>query len=67
MTRASRQQPPCRSPGKVRPHTRIVEIKHATSQQIGTTTIVREFPKNWTPDGKPYYPVPALNAHTAFQ
>ena len=49
------------------PHTRIVEIKHATGQQIDATTIVREFPKNWTPDDEPYYPVPAPDARAAYQ
>ena len=47
------------------PHTRIVEIKHATGQQIDATTIVREYPKDWTPDDEPYYPVPAPDARTA--
>lgn len=41
------------------PFTRIVEIKHATGQQVDATTIVREFPKDWTPGEEPYYPVPA--------
>jgi len=49
------------------PHTRIVEIKHATGQQIDATTIVREFPKNWTPDEEPYYPVPAPDSRAAYQ
>jgi UDP-galactopyranose mutase len=45
---------------------RIVEIKHATGQQIGASTIVREFPKDWTPDDEPFYPVPAPEARAAF-
>lgn len=49
------------------PHTRIVEIKHATGQRIDATTIVREYPKNWTPDDEPYYPIPAPDARTAYQ
>jgi len=44
------------------PFTRIVEIKHATGQKIDASTIVREFPKDWTPDDEPYYPVPADDA-----
>ena len=48
------------------PFTRIVEIKHATGQQIDATTIVREVPKDWTPDDEPFYPVPAPEARTAF-
>jgi UDP-galactopyranose mutase len=38
--------------------TRIVEIKHATGQKSAKTTIVKEFPDDYT-DGKiPYYPIP---------
>lgn len=32
------------------PFTRIVEMKHATGQRIGASTIIREFPKSWTPE-----------------
>jgi UDP-galactopyranose mutase len=49
------------------PFTRIVEIKHATGQQTDATTIVREFPKDWTPDDEPFYPVPAPEAREAYQ
>lgn len=49
------------------PFTRIVEIKHATGQQIDTSTIVREFPKDWTPDAEPFYPIPAPEARAAYQ
>jgi UDP-galactopyranose mutase len=49
------------------PFTRIVEIKHATGQQIEASTIVREFPKDWTPDDEPYYPVPAPDARAIYQ
>jgi UDP-galactopyranose mutase len=49
------------------PYTRIVEIKHATGQQIDATTIIREYPKNWTPDDEPFYPVPAPDARAAYQ
>lgn len=49
------------------PFTRIVEIKHATGQDIGSTTIVREYPKDWTPDDEPFYPVPAPEAREAYQ
>lgn len=48
------------------PFTRIVEIKHATGQQIDASTIVREFPKDWTPDDEPFYPVPAAEARDAY-
>jgi UDP-galactopyranose mutase len=40
------------------PFTRIVEIKHATCQDTPYTTIVREFPADYTEGSEPYYPVP---------
>jgi UDP-galactopyranose mutase len=49
------------------PFTRIVEIKHATGQEIGATTIVREYPKTWTPGAEPFYPVPAADAKALYQ
>lgn len=49
------------------PFTRIVEIKHATGQETPFSTIVREFPKDWTPDEEPYYPVPAPDAREIYQ
>jgi UDP-galactopyranose mutase len=49
------------------PFTRIVEIKHATGQKIAATTIVREFPKDWTPEDEPFYPVPAPHARAAYE
>ena len=49
------------------PFTRIVEIKHATGQNIAASTILREFPKDWSPDDEPYYPVPAPDARAAYQ
>jgi UDP-galactopyranose mutase len=39
-------------------YTRIVEIKHATGQRIGGTSIVREYPEAFAPGGEAYYPVP---------
>ena len=39
--------------------TRIVEIKHATGQQIPVTTIVREYPDDYSPGKEAYYPIPA--------
>ena len=54
-------------PGPEESFTRIVEIKHATGQQIGATTIVREYPKDWTPDAEPFYPVPAPEARKAYE
>jgi UDP-galactopyranose mutase len=49
------------------PFTRIVELKHATSQDIGASTIIREYPVAWMPGDEPYYPVPAPDARTAYQ
>ncbi len=49
------------------PFTRIVEIKHATGQQTPNSTILREFPKDWTPDDEPFYPVPAPDARAAYR
>jgi UDP-galactopyranose mutase len=49
------------------PFTRIVEIKHATGQQIDASTILREYPKDWAPGGEPYYPVPAPDAREAYR
>ena len=49
------------------PFTRIVEIKHATGQRIDATTIVREFPKDWTSGDEPFYPVPAPAARAVYQ
>jgi UDP-galactopyranose mutase len=38
--------------------TRIVEIKHATNQACPNTTIVREYPEDYSPDKEAYYPIP---------
>lgn len=38
--------------------TRIVEIKHATGQETPNTTIVREYPEDYSPGKEPYYPIP---------
>lgn len=39
-------------------YTRIVEIKHATGQTCSNTTIVREYPDDYTPGKEAYYPIP---------
>ncbi|MEM9481568.1 MAG: UDP-galactopyranose mutase [Verrucomicrobiota bacterium] len=44
------------------PYTRIVEIKHATRQDIPQTTIVREYPQDHSPGREPYYPVPSAES-----
>lgn len=44
--------------------TRIVEVKHATGQIMPVTTIVREYPQNYTLNHDPFYPIPnASNQH----
>ena len=47
--------------------TRIVEIKHATGQNLPVTTIVREYPQPFGPGREPYYPVPAPDANALYQ
>ncbi|MEP7015978.1 MAG: UDP-galactopyranose mutase [Verrucomicrobiota bacterium] len=47
-------------------YTRIVEIKHATGQKIGSTTIVREYPQDFGPGREPYYPIPAPDAKALY-
>lgn len=44
------------------PYTRIVEIKHATGQEVGATTIVREYPKSFEEGDEPFYPLPNREA-----
>jgi UDP-galactopyranose mutase len=39
-------------------YTRIVEIKHATGQQCDQTTIVREYPDDYSEGKEAYYPIP---------
>ena len=46
--------------------TRIVEIKHATGQELASTTIVREYPQNFGPGREPYYPIPAPDARLLY-
>ncbi|MFZ3375481.1 MAG: UDP-galactopyranose mutase [Chthoniobacterales bacterium] len=46
--------------------TRIVEIKHATGQQLPSTTIVREYPQELGPGREPYYPIPAPDAKALY-
>jgi UDP-galactopyranose mutase len=61
-------------------YTRIVEIKHATGQQLPVTTIIREYPAEYVPrslevtrhpaaiiGGEPYYPIPAPDARAQYQ
>jgi UDP-galactopyranose mutase len=54
-------------PDKDVPFTRIVEIKHATGQNIDATTIVREYPDDWDASKEAYYPIPAPDAAAAYQ
>ncbi|MDR1138480.1 MAG: UDP-galactopyranose mutase [Clostridiales bacterium] len=41
------------------PYTRIIEHKHfaSNSNQSNKTVITREYPKDWTTDTEPYYPI----------
>jgi UDP-galactopyranose mutase len=48
------------------PHTRILEFKHITGPLPAGSSIIREFPKDWTPDDEPFYPVPADDAKAAY-
>ena len=48
-------------------YTRIVEIKHATQQQTGYSSIVREYPQDDGPGREPYYPVPAPDARALYE
>jgi UDP-galactopyranose mutase len=47
--------------------TRIVEIKHATGQKLPVTTIVREYPQDYTAGREPYYPIPAPDAQALYK
>lgn len=49
------------------PFTRIVEIKHATGQITPNTTIVREYPADWSPGKEAYYPIPAPDTRAIYQ
>jgi len=47
--------------------TRIVEIKHATGQPCGYTTIVREYPEDFGSGAEPYYPIPTPNSEALYR
>ena len=47
--------------------TRIIEIKHATGQQLPVTTIIREYPQAAGPGHEPYYPVPAPDPRALYE
>jgi len=47
--------------------TRIVEVKHATGQLCGNTTIVREYPDDFGPGKEAYYPIPAPDAAALYK
>ncbi len=49
------------------PYTRTVEIKHATKQDIPASTVVREYPEEWTPEKEPFYPVPTQESAELYQ
>ena len=47
--------------------TRIIEIKHATGQQLPVTTIIREYPQAAGPGHEPYYPIPAPDTRALYE
>jgi len=47
--------------------TRIVEVKHATGQLCENTTIVREYPDDFSPGKEAYYPIPAPDAAALYR
>lgn len=49
------------------PYTRTVEIKHATQQKTDHSTVVTEFPRDFTPDSEPYYPVPFAESQELYR
>lgn len=48
-------------------YTRIVEIKHATGQVCPNTTIVKEYPLDFSDLNEPYYPVPTNESKEVFK
>lgn len=46
--------------------TRIVETKHITGQRLPHTTIVREYPDDFTPGKEPFYPIPTPSARALY-
>jgi UDP-galactopyranose mutase len=48
-------------------YTRIVELKHATGQACSNTTIVREFPADYSDNREPFYPVPTADSKLLYQ
>lgn len=48
------------------PYTRVVEVKHVTGQITDHTTIVREFPQDWSPGDEPFYPIPAPDSRLIY-
>jgi UDP-galactopyranose mutase len=47
--------------------TRIVEIKQATGQQVAGTTIVKEYPQDFTEGSEPFYPVPMAESRSLYE
>lgn len=47
--------------------TRIIEIKHATGQQIAGTTIVKEYPTDYAEGCEPFYPVPMKSSRELYE
>lgn len=48
-------------------YTRIVEAKHITGQDCDYTTIVKEYPEDFTGDREAYYPMPTVAAREMYR
>jgi len=48
-------------------YTRIVEMKHATGQEIPNTTIVKEYPRTHSMHNEPFYPIPSSDASEIYR
>ena len=48
------------------PYTRTVEIKHVTGQQSPYTTVIKEYPQDYSVGKEAFYPVPSREAAAAY-
>lgn len=51
-------------PGLDVPYTRSVELKHATGQDVPSTTVCYEYSRS---KGEPFYPIPAPESHALYE
>jgi UDP-galactopyranose mutase len=54
-------------PSESIPFTRTVEIKHITGQKCENTTIVREYPDDFSLGKEAYYPVPSVESSVIYK